>query len=191
MATFTTNSSQKTFGTTSTANGIFDKAFAFSFFLVVVVGGLWATERILIYLADRQITNYQATTTASLESVNPEDVQAVHDVTSRLAALQLQGATNMKTGEALAALERATIPQVKLTEFEYINDGLAFIKGNVSDYRFLAEQILRYRQEAIFATAEVTTTGRTDAGQVTFEIRVEPPAQETSAVPSAETAPAL
>lgn len=174
--------SQKNFVSPPTSKNIFDKAFVFSIALVFIVGGIWATERVLIYLADKQITEYQATTAASLSSISAEDVQVVHDVTSRLTTIQKQGSGAFNTNEVLTALERSTIPQVKLTEYEYSSSGSVMMKGVVADYRLLAEQIFRYRQEEIFATAEVIGTDRNEDGQVIFDMKVVP--AETSTTPS-------
>lgn len=184
MATFTMNS-QKNFVQSPPSQGIFDKAFAFSVVLVVIVGGIWATERVLIYLADKQIAEYQAQTAESFASVSAEDAQAVHDVTSRLGTVQKYANTSptLNSQEILATLESSTIPQAKLTEYEHKSDGRVTIKGTVTDYRFLAEQILRYRQQALFATAEVESTERTEGGKINFVLSVESPAEETPAAP--------
>lgn len=176
--------SQKGFTQAPTAKNIFDKAFVFSISLVIIVGGIWATEKILIYLLDRQITEYKEITATSLASVSAEDVQAVHDVTSRLASIEENVATKVNTGELFAVLERTTIPQVRLTRYEYESDGAITLEGVAGDYRFLAEQILRYRQEATLATAEVGSTGRTESGQVTFDIRIKPVKKEETPAPS-------
>lgn len=181
--------SQKTFTQASVKKNIFDKAFVFSIALIIIVGGIWAAERILIYMLDRQIAQYEATTEASLASVTAEDVQKVHDITSRLDAIGSNAATQVKTEDLLGSLEKNTIPQVRLTKYEYESDGTIALSGVVSDYRFLAEQLLRYRQDPLFATAEVANTGRTDSGQVTFDIRAaksqpEPVQVESQPVPS-------
>lgn len=180
MATFTLNA-QKNFVQAPTSKNIFDKAFFFSITLIVIVMGIWATERILIYLLDKQIVEYQATNAASLDSLNTEDVQRVHDITSRTTAIEENKATKINTGELLVALEKTTIPQTKLTQYEYQSDGTMNISGTVSDYRFLAEQILRYRQEPLFASAEATATSRNEDGQINFDITVTPPVKEESA----------
>lgn len=178
--------SQKNFVASSAPRNIFDKEFAFAVVLVIIVIGLWVTERVLIYLVEKQTTEYQATTAASLSAINAEDVQAVHDITSRITVIEKEGATTISTNDILTALEKTTIPQVRLTEYEYQSDGNIAMKGIVADYRLLAEQILRYRQEAIFANAEVTSTDRNEAGQIVFGITVVP--EEAAAeVPVAPT----
>lgn len=183
--------SQKNFVQAPAGKGIFDKAFFFSIVLVVLVGGIWATERVLIYLTDKQIKEYQATTNASFESVSADDTVLVHDVTSRIATIQKLGATTLPSQEILAALERSTIPQVKLTEFDYQKDGTATMSGTAPDYRFLAEQILRYRQESLFRSAEINSTERTETGQVNFTLVATPAAPQNESAMPVETPPAL
>lgn len=190
MATFTMNS-EKNFVQAPAARGVFDKAFGFSVALVVIVGGIWAAERVLLYLTDKQIAEYQATTKASFESVSSEDASSVHDVTSRIVAIGKQGESSVNPGEILAALEKSTIPQVTLTQFEYKKDGTVSLEGNVSDYRFLAEQLLRYRQEEMFSTAEVQNTDRTESGQINFTIIATQPVVEEPAVAPMPPDPAM
>ena len=179
MATFTMNA-QKKFVQAPTSKNIFDKAFVFSIALIVIVGGIWATERVLIYLLDKEIAEYKASTAASLSSLSAENVQKVHDITSRTVAIDKNRATKINTQEILTDLEKSTIPQTTLNSFEYKSDGAMSIAGSVSDYRFLAEQILRYRQTPLFATAEATSANRSDDGQITFDITVSPPVKEES-----------
>lgn len=190
MATFTMNS-QNNFVQAPAGKNIFDKAFVFSIVLIVIVGGIWATERILIYLTDKQIAEYQATTNASFESVSTDDAVAVHDVTSRIATIQKMGATALNSQEILTTLEKSTIPQVKLIEFDYQKDGTATMSGTAPDYRFLAEQILRYRQEKLFGNAQVASTERTESGQVSFTIVATPAAPQNETPAPATTMPTI
>lgn len=183
--------SQKNFVQAPAGKGIFDKAFAASIALIILVGGIWGTERVLIYLTDKQIAEYEGTTNTSFESVSADDAVSVHDVTSRIATIQKLGVTSLNSQEILAALEKSTIPQVKLTEFNYKKDGTVTMKGTAPDYRFLAEQILRYRQEAMFSTAEVADTERTDTGQVAFTIRVIPGASQSESAAPPEVVPTI
>lgn len=186
MATFTINS-QKNFVQAPSSKKIFDKAFVFSCALVLIVGGIWGGQKFLIYSLNKQIAEYKQTTDASLGSVQAVDVQEVHNVTSRIAVIEKAEKSNVSSTELLAALERSTIPQVKLTDFEYKAAGDITLSGEVSDYRFLAEQILRYRQEALFATAEVTATGRSESGVITFSLTV--PQNQSETVPEPVVAP--
>ncbi len=173
MATFTM-SSQRNFVQAAPPKNIFDKAFVFAISLIVLVGGIWATEYLLIYLADKKIAEYQATSAARLDSLDAKDVQAVHDITSRLATISRYGENRLPMEMLLMSLEKNTIPQVRLTEYEYKSDGAMALKGTTTDYRFVAEQILRYRKDPVFATAEVTATDRTEDGLVSFSILVAP-----------------
>lgn len=189
MATFTMNS-QKTFVQSSDVKNGLDKAFIFSVLLIVLVGGLWGAERALIYFTEKQTEKYHEQATAQLNAINPEEVQSAHDITSRIAAVKQQQAAKPDLGQIFGALERTTIPQVRLTSFGYASDGAMTIEGVASEYRFLAEQLLRYRQESLFASSELASSSRSDSGQISFSLTVEP-AQKAEAAVTAQPINAL
>ncbi len=171
MATFTVNS-DKTVTQKSIQTRIFDKAFFFSISLLFVVGGLWATQKVLLHLVDKDIAQYKASAENSLMGADTNAINQVEDFAARRSILK-EVDQSVKASELLAVLEKTTIPQVKLSEYSYTEGESITVTGTTTDYRFVAEQLLRYRQEESLATMKVVSTERAEGGQLKFSFSAE------------------
>ncbi len=157
-----------------------DKSLMFGLLIFGVSFGLWGIERLLIFSLDRETASYQAKTTEALQQLSPETAQAAEDFYDRAQTIRSAQTDALNGVDALAMLEKTTIPQVRLTSYRQVNDGSVVIKGTTSDYRFVAEQLLRYRSEAAFNEMHVSKSERTDTGQINFEFVVESKPQVSS-----------
>jgi hypothetical protein len=164
---------------------VFDKGFAFSIVLVVLVAGIWGVLWLLGFLIDREITGYHSAVESSLASVNQSDTAAIEDFSTRADIAKETLAERVQPLDMLALLEKDTLPSVSLVNFEQnADDGLFHISGVTSDYRYVAEQVLRYRQEEAFQNISVTGSNRNEEGQIQFELTVSGPKEpEVQAVP--------
>jgi hypothetical protein len=179
MATFTIGADKRVVAGAQTK--IFDKAFFFSIFLIFVVGGIWITERVLLHLIDKEITQYQEATTQGLAGADSAVISEVEDFAARSSLIK-EYQERPSAVEALQTLEKATIPQVRLTEYSYSDDGTISLAGTTSDYRYAAEQLLRYRQEESLQNMQVASTDRSEAGQLVFSFSAEPLKKEEAAM---------
>lgn len=166
MATFTVNSEERV-APVSVSTRIFDRAFFFSIFLIFVVGGIWVTEHVLLYLVNKDIAGYQEKTNQGLMGADTEAINEVEDFVSR-SNLVKEHEGRVTAPELLTTLEKSTIPQVRLTSYEYNANGTITISGLTTDYRFVAEQLLRYRQEESLKAMQVEKTERSESGELTF-----------------------
>jgi hypothetical protein len=171
MATFTVNSGRK-ITQAALPPKIFDKAFLFSLFLVVVVGGAYGIQKFLIFSLQKETARYTEEATTKLSAVSQEQVTKVQDISTRMLAIQKNTKTGRDSQEVLAALERSTMPQSKVGEFTYNKDGSMSFSGSAGDYRLLAEQMIRYQQEKVFAGAKVTGSDRSEDGRIGFSVNV-------------------
>jgi hypothetical protein len=177
MATFTVNSEKRMMRAVQQTQ-VFDKAFFFSISLIFVVGAFWATERVLLHLIEKEISGYKEITAQGLAGADSQAINEVEDFAARSALVQ-EYQDQPSALETLQTLERSTIPQVRLTEYSYNDDGKASLSGVTTDYRYVAEQLLRYRQEQFFQNMQVTATDRSEEGQLTFSFAAES-AKETN-----------
>lgn len=165
---------------------VFDKGLAFSIVLVIVVAGAWGVLWFLRFQIDRQITGYHTAVNGSLASVNQSDTAAVEDFATRAAISSDALKDRVNPLDTLALLEKDTSPQVTLSSFgQNATDGSITVSGITSDYRYLAEQVLRYRQEDALKDITVSSSSRNDQGQILFELAVTKPE-----VPTVPTEPA-
>jgi hypothetical protein len=177
MATFTIGSDKRVAPAAQTR--IFDKAFFFSIFLIFVVGSIWATERVLLYLVNQEIAGYQETTAEGLAGADVQVISEAEDFAARSSLIK-EYQERPSALEALQTLEKATIPQVRLIEYSYSEDGTVSLSGTTADYRYVAEQLLRYRQEESLQNMQVASTDRSESGQLVFSFSAEALKKEAS-----------
>jgi hypothetical protein len=150
-----------------------DKGLSFGVLIMAIAFGLWGIERLLIFSLDRETTSYRTKTSEALQQISPDAVKNAEDFYDRSQTIRSSQKMALSGVDILAMLEKTTIPQVRLIDYKHAVDGSVSVRGTTSDYRFVAEQLLRYRSEDALKTMHVGKSERTDTGQVNFEFVVD------------------
>jgi hypothetical protein len=163
-----------------TTRSLFDKSFVGVIVLTLIVLALWGALRFFLYRTDQDIEDLQAKIDSSQGALTGDAVARVASVGARLEHLGAYQEQAAGLKDAFGRLENLTLPAVRLTSFQYVDEsGTTTIAGVADNYRTLAEQVLRYKGDEAWKTLKVTNIANTEDGKISFTLSAVPEPVET------------
>ena len=140
-------------------------------FCLVVAG--FGGLRLYIGTLDSRLTELDSTLQESSAQLRGADVDRVARFDDRLTlAKQQQMSDPVNAQKLLQQLESLVIPSVRLTKYEY-NAAEKFVEvaGETDSFKYVAQQIISFKSDSLFAGIKVESLDRTEAGRIRFSLK--------------------
>lgn len=155
--------------------GIFDGSLAIISVIFFLVVASWGGMRWYIKTQNDTLANLDATLAQSSPQLQGDKVNRVayFDARSRFAGQQVNGVT-VDAKKLLGQLESLTVPNVRLTRYEYNEVGkFVVVEGETDNFKYIAEQIISLKSEELFAGIRVDSIQRTKEGRIGFSLKAQ------------------
>ncbi|MFZ1654793.1 MAG: hypothetical protein WAT84_03115 [Candidatus Moraniibacteriota bacterium] len=154
----------------------FDRGFFINVAIFVVVLGLYGGSYWYLGTFEAKFTSLQAELVQRKVAMKNNQSNAVTDFHVRLAAIGTGVRANPDPRDALGELEQLTLPMIRVTEYQRSQSGTTGaalgIQGVTTNLRYLAQQMLAYKQAAGVTSVHVQSVKYNDAGQIEFELEL-------------------
>lgn len=167
------NLSSSTLGKKSGSRGLVDSSFiiiAILFCLTVVgFGGLrWYTST-----QDATLADLDATLKEGILKLQGPKVDRVAYFDNRLTIAEQQASEGaVDSQKLLNDLESLVIPSVKLTKYEYnAAEKFVVVSGETDNFKYVAQQVINFKSEKLFAGIVVESLNRTESGRIAFSFK--------------------
>lgn len=142
-------------------------------FCLTLVG--FGGARWYIKTLDAKMTSLAATLEESSSRLQGSNVDRAAHFDNRLTliAQQMKGSA-VDSQKLLNQLETLVVPSVRLTKYEY-NEAEKFVtvEGDTESLKYVAQQIISFKSEDIFAGIKVQSITRTEQGRIAFSLKAE------------------
>ena len=153
--------------------GIFDGSFAIILVLFLLVAASWGGMRWYIMTLSDKLAELDSVIEENSLRLQGKDVDRVASFDSRLSLIgkQLQGET-VDSQKFLTQMESLTVPNVRLTEYKYdAVEKTVTVSGETDNFKYIAQQILNLKSEALFVDVKVDSLKRTKEGRIAFSFK--------------------
>jgi hypothetical protein len=155
------------------SKGIFDGSLTIISVIFFLVVASWGGMRWYIKTLDDRLANLDATLAQSSAQLQGDKVNRVayFDARSGFAEQQLKDVP-IDAKKLLGQLESLTVPNVRLTKYEYNEMGkFVVVEGETDNFRYIAEQVISLKSEALFAEIKVDSVQRNREGRIEFSLK--------------------
>lgn len=153
--------------------GIFDGSLAIISVIFFLVVASWGGMRWYIKTLNDKLANLDATLEQFSAQLRGDKVNRVAYFDARFGFVgqQMKGAP-VDAKKLLGQLESLTVPNVRLTKYEYNEVGkFVVVEGETDNFKYIAEQIISLKSEALFAGIKVDSVQRTKEGRIEFSLK--------------------
>lgn len=152
--------------------GILDSSLVIISVIFFLVVASWGGMRWYMKTLNDKLANLDATLAQSSSQLQGDKVNRVayFDARSGFAGQQVNGAS-IDAKKLLGQLESLTVPNIRLTRYEYNEAGkFVVVEGETDNFRYIAEQIISLKSEELFAGIRVDSIQRTKEGRIEFSL---------------------
>ena len=146
------------------------RSLRYSLWLVGVLVFVYAIQWALLWKANSDIQTKKQEVENTLSAVPDDQANRAADVVLRSQTMARSLTSSFDPVSFLSLLEKSTLSQIRLTKVSYTKESEEIhVQGETNDYRYIAEQLLRFRQEAEFSSMTLATTTRGEDGRISFD----------------------
>lgn len=144
-------------------------------FLFVLLLALWGSMQWYLKTLDEQRAEKQAALEVNASQLNGDSVDRVASLDARLTLIKKQINENtVDMTKLLNQLENVVLPSVRLTKYEFNQkDKSVLVDGETDNFKYVAQQIISFKSEALFAGIKVQAITRTLEGRIAFSLKAE------------------
>lgn len=152
--------------------GIFDSSFTIVtiIFILTIVG--FAGSRFYIKTLDTKRAGLAATLEESSSRLQGKNVDRAAYFDNRLTLVKEQlSARTIDSQKLLNQLETLVVPSIRLTKYEYNEtEKFVVVEGDAESLKYVAQQIISFKSDDLFAGIQVHSLTRTKEGRITFSL---------------------
>jgi len=169
------NLSSGTFEQKTSHRSIADSSLTLSTILFLLVAAGWGGMRWYISTLDGKLANLEATIQENATRLQGSAVDRVAHFATRLDLIGKQlDQPSIDSQALLTQLESLTVPNVRLTRYEY-NDAekVVEVAGETDNFKYVAQQIISLKSESLFSGITVDSIDRTKEGNIAFSLKAQ------------------
>lgn len=143
------------------------------FFLLLV---FWGGMQWYLKTLDKTLSGQQVLLEENASRLKGDAVDRVTSFDTRLtlAKEQMSGKNTTDTGRLLRQLESLVIPNVKLTKYEFDENGkFVIVEGETDTFKYVAQQLLVLKGEDPFMNIKVDSLKKNPEGRIAFSFKAE------------------
>lgn len=149
--------------------------FGNSFVVIVVIFSLvvvsWGSMRWYIKKLDDKLASFNVLLDQRFLQLQGEKVDRAVHFDNRLKLIEQQSGSVVDSTKLLTQLEGLVVPQVRLKKYEYDEkERLVRAVGVTDNFKYVAQQIISFKSESLFAEIKVDTLKRTEDGNIEFSL---------------------
>jgi len=155
--------------------GFFDKSFVIVTALFLLTALVFGGARYYIKTLDAEQIALDARLAESSSQLQGKAVDRVASFENRLTLIgeQLRGRT-VDSQKLLNQLEALVVPNVTLKKYEYNEaERYVMVEGETDNFKYIAQQIISFKSDALFSGITVESLARTESGRVAFSLKAE------------------
>ncbi len=167
------NLSSSTLGKKSGSGGLVDSSFIIITILFCLTVAGFGGLRWYISSQDATLADLDATLKEGGLKLQGPTVDRVAYFDSRLTLAEKQASSGaVDSQKLLNELESLVIPSVKLTKYEYnAAEKFVVVSGETDNFKYVAQQVISFKSEKIFAGITVESLTRTESGRIAFSFK--------------------
>ncbi len=167
------NLSSSALGKKEGGGGVFDRSFVMILVIFCLVLASWGGIRWYIKTLDERLAGLSVVIEKNSMQLQGKHVDRVAYFGSRLGFIEKQlngGAVDSQ--KLLGQLETLVVPNVRLTEYKYNEaEKVVTISGETDNFKYVAQQIISFKSDDLFAGIKVDSLTRTKEGNIAFSFK--------------------